>query len=202
MRRSLHLLLSNPRVYRAAQKLLAPGADYYFRKLVSVLANISDERSWLDVGCGPDSRVPIPAGGLIALDVSERYISAANREGCTGCVGGATQLPFPANHFGAVWTVGLLHHLSDTDVVSALTEMVRVCDKSGQIFVFDAVLPEPRWRRLPAYLIRRADRGRFMRTQSELERLLPKSSVWRVERHTYTHNGLEMLACVGELGTA
>jgi hypothetical protein len=74
-----------------------------------------------------------------------------------------------------------------------LAERIRVCAPSGEVIIVDAVLPRSAWRRLQAQVIRRADRGRFMRRQDELEGLFPQGFEWRIQRRTYTWNGLEML---------
>ena len=195
--RAIYGVLNVPAAYRLSQMLLAPGTGRYFERALSALCDLSDGRQWLDVGCGPEPRIPAPAGGLVALDLSERYVKALDGERTRPCVGDAARLPFRAGSFGAVWSVGLLHHLPDPLAAAAVAEMTRVCAGDGVIRIFDAVLPEPWWARPHAYGLRRADRGRFMRTQAQLAGLLPATAAWRVERETYTLTGLELLLCTG-----
>jgi SAM-dependent methyltransferase len=195
--RSVYRILNFPAVYRVAQAALAPGAEGYFQRVLGSLCDLGDGRQWLDVGCGPDARIPAPAGGLVALDLSERYVRALDGVRMRRCVGDAALLPFGSGRFGAVWSIGLLHHLPDSLAAAATAEMARVCAQDGVVRIFDAVLPEPWWARPHAHWVRRADRGRFMRTQAQLAGLLPATAEWRIRRETYTLTGLELLLCTG-----
>jgi len=60
---------------------------------------------------------------------------------------------------------------------------------------FDAVLPIRWWLRPLATAIRRGDRGKFIRSQTTIESLLPKRSLWSIERKLYSWTGLEMIVC-------
>ena len=194
----VYSLLEYPWVYRLAQVTLAPGTAIFLERLLADLADLDDHRPWLDVGCGPDPYVSAPAGGLVAIDLNPRYVHTLRDNACLGVVGDASSLPFPDDHFGVVWTFGLLHHLPDAMAESSLLEMLRVSRPDGWIHVIDAVLPETWWRRPQAHAIRRLDRGRHMRTERALTTLLPNAANWRIERRTYTYNGLELLICTGQ----
>lgn len=89
----------------------------------------------------------------------------------------------------------MFHHLPDDLMQQALDEMRRVCRANGHVLVVDAVLPVRAWQRPLAYAIRRADRGRFVRSQAALESLLPERSQWSVERVPYSRTGLEIVIC-------
>ncbi len=71
--------------------------------------------------------------------------------------------------------------------------MQRVTRAGGCTVIFDAVLPRAAWRRPVAALIRRLDRGRWMRTESALTALLAPLGEWECERLTYSLTGLEGL---------
>lgn len=190
-------LLDIPAVYRLTQKALAPGGRAHIDALLARLNDPADPRPWLDVGCGPNPLVPTPAGGLFVLDRTPSYVVGLDPSRFRPCVGDATRLPFPPGYFGAVWSIGLLLHLSDTMTQAVLGEMVRVTAPGGHIHILDAVLPEPAWRRPLALGVRRLDRGRFMRRQRPWEALLPTSARWHTERQTYTATGLELLVATG-----
>jgi SAM-dependent methyltransferase len=150
----------------------------------------------LDVGCGPFSLLRRLGLEPLGLDRCEAHARSFRAAGSEACVGAASALPFAAKSFDAVVSLGLLHHLHDDEARLALGEMRRVARPRGTILVFDAVLPEPAWRRPLAWLIRRGDRGRFMRNEAELAALLASIGEWRSERFTYAGTGLEGLLCV------
>jgi SAM-dependent methyltransferase len=193
----MYRILEYPFVFRLSQSILAPGMERHFDRLLPKIRDSRDNRPWLDIGCGPTSRVQIPGGGLFGADISHSYVSELSKTDCIGCVSDSRSLPFPENHFGAVWSIGLFHHLPDAVVTEAISEMVRVCQKDGDVIICDGVYPVQWWRRPIPYFIRLADRGRFMRKQAAFEKLLPEGLNWSVERQTCAWNGLEMLLCVG-----
>ena len=132
------------------------------------------------------------------MDINAAYVTALHKETFNGVVGDATSLPFPNESFCVVSSVGLLHHLPDEPAKCVLNEMLRIIQPYGRIIVLDAVLPKVWWRRPYAYLIRRFDRGRHMRTEFDLRHLLPNGADWHIDRQTYTFNGLELLICDGQ----
>lgn len=149
----------------------------------------------LDVGCGPFSLLWRLALKPVGVDRSTARIRAY-RSGGLGCVGSAAALPFAAGTFDAVASLGMLHHLGDDEAARALAEMRRVTKPGGPVVVFDAVLPEPAWRRPLAWAIRQADRGGFMRGEAALCELLSVAGTWHVDRFTYAATGLEGVVCV------
>jgi hypothetical protein len=72
---------------------------------------------------------------------------------------------------------------------------MRVGQQGGYVVIFDAVFPTVPWRKPLAWAIRRMDRGRFVRSQQEIEALLPYRERWLIERQPYSYNGLEILTC-------
>lgn len=194
----LHRILENPAIYRMAQWIFAPGAEMVLTKQLRRLLNeLPAQADLLDVGCGPESwlfRFDLKPTGL---DISERYVSEWRKKGARAVVGSADALPFPDRSFDGVWSIGLLHHLPDDIVRRMLQECSRVCrHEGGYVAILDAVLPRVKWRRPVAHVIRRMDRGRFMRTEEELKTLLSPKYRWRTQRLTYTLTGLELLICV------
>ncbi len=191
-----HRLLEHPLLYQLSQFLFAPGAE---RLLTKRLRETS--RTWqlsgaiLDVGCGPVSWLWKINAKPVGLDISFSYSKAYHKTGETAVTGSATKLPFADNSFDGVWSIGVLHHLPEPEARLMILEMHRVCKPGGYVAIFDAVLPRSPWRRPMAYLVRKLDRGKFMRTQAELEALLTQRSSWSINRFTYAVNGLEMLLC-------
>lgn len=189
-------LLENPTIYKLSQVLLGPGAEKTISKKIANLNELFPGANLtLDVGCGPSSWLWKVGCHPIGLDISFPYSVAYRATGETAITGSATELPFADNAFDGVWTIGVLHHLPESEARLMVQEMHRVCKIGCYVVVFDAVLPLSLWRRPLAYLVRKLDRGRFMRTQPEIEGLLPAQSSWSINRFTYTLNGLEMLIC-------
>lgn len=197
----LYQALERPFVYRLAQSLLAPGAD---GRLTAWLARTVGEVSGpaLDVACGPDSwlwRVGIEP---IGLDISPAYTATFTGPGGdrAAVCASAGELPLADACCGLVFSLGLLHHLPDNLAARAVAEMVRVCAPGGKVVVFDGLLPDSALTRPLAWLIRKADRGRFMRTGAELAAVIGRSGTdgWRTEKLTYALTGLEGLALVRE----
>jgi len=196
VRQKIYQWLENPRLYRLAQQVLAPGGlAAVTREVRHLLGQLQPARLILDVGCGPSSFLsPLglkPAGA----DLSRQYMPQFRRQSPFGVVARAEALPFSAQSFDGVWTMGLLHHLPDPAAAAAIREILRVCKIGGHVVLLDAVLPRSTWRRPLARLIRRLDRGEHMRTQTELESLLHGREGWSLRRYTYSLTGLEMLMC-------
>ena len=176
----------NVALYRFSTAVLAPGGA---RDIASRIESRPGRA--LDVGCGPDS--PLwsvgmkPFGVDIALDRARAFGPAV--------VASAAALPFADGAFASVWSFGLLHHLPDDRARAALREMRRVTGAGGATVILDAVLPRRGWRRPLAWLLRRLDRGRWMRCQEALQALFDSPAAWRFERFTYARTGLEGVIC-------
>ncbi|MBI5281975.1 MAG: class I SAM-dependent methyltransferase [Candidatus Solibacter usitatus] len=171
--------------YRLLQTLLAPGARRRLMEQSSACNQESGRR--LDVGCGPDRLL-----NAVGVDIDFKRIAAYARSGWPGVVASATALPFRDGTFGGVWSCGLLHHLNDEEARQALSEMRRV---GRRTVVLDGVPPEPRWRRPVAALIRRLDRGSWLRSEARLRALAGEA--WTCRRITYSLTGLEGLVMEG-----
>ena len=186
--------ISPPFAYHLTQRLAAPGAERALRAMLARwLAENPAPGRCLDVGCGPRSWLWDVGLQAYGVDVSEAAVAAYRRRGGTAVVASATALPFADGAFDSVWSFGLLHHLPDGAAQRAVAEMQRVTRAGGCTVVFDAVLPRAAWRRPVAALLRRLDRGRWMRTEAALTALLTPPAAWESTRLTYALTGLEGL---------
>ena len=189
-------LLEQPWIYRLAQLFLAPGAEKTFiQKIKQLMTQLPPAQRILDVGCGPSSWLWQLGLHPVGLDLSLTYTVTFSHCGEIAITGSANALPFRNGSFDSVWSIGLLHHLPDDLARQAVSEMLRICRPGGYIVIVDAVLPEPAWQRPAAWMIRRLDRGRFMRTQLVLESILLPRENWVCERFSYSLTGLEGLLC-------
>ena len=196
MRTLIYRILDAPWIYRLAQVLLAPGGEAaVVRKLRRELTSISASGSALDVGCGPASWLWRVGLDPLGLDFTPSYIQKYCASGHLGVIGAAQALPFPSGHFQSVWSIGLLHHLSDEVAKQVIEEMARVCQGDGWVVILDAVMPSPAWRRPIAYVLRRMDRGGFVRQEAALERIVRSAAGNGATQHrcTYTMYGHELL---------
>jgi ubiquinone/menaquinone biosynthesis C-methylase UbiE len=198
MRERIYSPLEKPWLYQLAQKILAPGArTRLIRELGENLQGLPAHSNLLDIGCGPESWLFEVGLRPVGLDLSERYIAEWTRRGDRGVVGSADALPFDTASFDGVWSIGLLHHLPHATVKKTMEECVRVCQhRDGYLVIMDSVWPQAAWKRPLAWLIRRLDRGEFIRTEAQLRGLLHPDYKWSVRRITYSLTGLEMLVCV------
>lgn len=189
-----HKVLKWPSAYAASQWVLAPGAQFFLkRKLRSALKGAPPGDRVLDVGSGPASWLSRIGLDPVGLDYSWEYVRQYSETGHTGVLGSADRLPFEARSFDSVWTVGVFHHLVDDSVREAVREMIRVCRNDGHVVIFDAVMPRSVYRRPLAYLLRRLDRGRFVRSEDQFLSLLRSvaASAGEPQRFTFSLNGLE-----------
>lgn len=190
-------LLEIPALYRLSQLLLAPGAEQLLhRRIQQLAAALPAAGSLLDVGCGPSSWLWKLGAHPVGLDLSHPYSAAFSRRQEPAVTGSALALPFADHTFEGVWNIGVLHHLPDDLARLAIQEMLRVRTPGGYVVILDAVLPHSPWTRSLATLIRRLDRGQFMRSQAQLAALLPELAKWSMRRYTYAATGLEMLESV------
>ena len=147
---------------------------------------------WLDVGCGPRSRIAhLLSGTLFGVDFAEDRLREAQRESVLCVCASATALPFAAGNFDGVVCFGLLHHLNEADADAALAEMSRVTRSGGTILLHDNVSTRSALRRPLAALLRAIDRGCCIREEAALRRLLSRRGFSVEPRVTYSWTGLE-----------
>jgi ubiquinone/menaquinone biosynthesis C-methylase UbiE len=185
--------LEHPSVYNVSQKILAPGSERFLKEHFAKIFKNSHGHI-LDVGCGPKLNTP-SQGTIFGLDINEDYIHAYSIHH-RGIVGSSTELPFKDNAFDEVRTFGLLHHLDDKQAVATVNEMVRCTKPKGRVIIIDNVWPKNALVRPVAWLNRRLDRGKWVRSEQELRDVVGRavSFPWMTFRFTYTYVGHEALA--------
>jgi SAM-dependent methyltransferase len=197
---NVYRILDRPAVYALAQHILAPGQEAIItQRIQDMLSHLPAGGPLLDLGCGPKSwlnRVGLKPCGL---DLNPTYVAEYRSLGGVGIVASGARIPFQDHSFEGVWSIGLLHHLSDDMARAALREAIRVCRRGGYVAILDGVMPTAPWRRPLATIIRKLDRGGFMRSEEALKALLPDRQNWACTRFTFAITGLEMLACIASL---
>ena len=193
-RPDLYRLLENPFIYSLSQKVLAPGSEILKKKYEEVFKESIG--LILDIGCGPFSSMPLQKGKLIGIDISIHYIKKyTSDDQRDGVVCSSVSLPFIDDLFNETRCSGLLHHLPSDMVMSTIREIVRCTRENGKIFIFDNVFPRFAVLRPVAWLTRKFDRGKWVRTEEELFQIVKQAQPgnWTKERFTYSFTGLEAL---------
>ena len=194
----LYKILDNPYIYLFSQLVLAPGSKIFTKRILNPLVtNMKPEQKILDIGCGPNSILNKYGISPDGVDISESYINLFNLNKCgKGYVSSSECLPFKSDVYDYIFNFGLLHHLSDDSLCKTVGEMIRTAKNGGVIIVIDAVFPKNKWKKPFAYLIRKYDRGLYVRHQYQQQNLLSKFGNWEITRHPYSFNGLELLLCI------
>jgi SAM-dependent methyltransferase len=202
----LRKLLETPVVYSLVQNIALPGQN---KLLGARLDNIfrCSKGLVLDVGCGPKPIAPVPEGTLVGIDINPEYIRKYTggcidtdmhvihdgRKSVYGFIGIAEKLPFADGAFDECRCFGVLHHLPTASARTAVMEMRRCVRPGGKIVIFDSVMPRSVFFRPLAWMIRKCDRGEWVRNEDELVDLIRSAGKeeWMSSRFTYTYNGLE-----------
>ncbi len=195
----LYPILNNPLVYRASQVVLAPGANFFLRKHFNKI--FKDSKGLiLDVGCGPQLNTSAgPEQKLVGLDINLGYIKSYSKDSQRkGVVGSAAAMPFRRNSFDECRSFGLLHHLADADARQTIQEIMRLTDGRGRVVIIDSVWPRRPYLRPLAWLLRKLDRGQWVRTEEALLEMVRSFSEYQIQsyRFTYTLIGHEALAII------
>lgn len=193
---SFYRILDRPLLYKFKDRILAPGAEKNFTdQILHVLDQVPSASAVLDIGCGPSSWLWKVGIQPIGLDLSLYYARAFVESKGMAINASAINLPFVSNSFGGVWSIGMFHHVPNELVSQSLGEMMRVCQSGGYVVIFDAVMPESPWHKPLAYMLRRLDRGHYVRSQRSFESLLPNDHSWTTYRSLISKTGLEMVVC-------
>lgn len=189
----MYQLLDHPLVYRLAQFIFAPGGTHFFDNHINEIAKkIPNMGLTLDIGCGPKSYLWQAGVFPYGCDISVPYVQQFNIMDSKGVVGSVDNLPFCAEAFDTTWCIGVLHHLDDAIAQRAVSEMYRLTKVGGQVIIIDSVLPVVKWRRPFAWCIRKLDRGRFVRTENSLQKIINSTpSKWQISKQSYSIYGLE-----------
>ncbi|MGD0650534.1 MAG: class I SAM-dependent methyltransferase [Verrucomicrobiia bacterium] len=192
----LYRLLDTPWVFRLSQSVGAPGHITVIKnKIEKILHQHPTPRRLLDVGCGPSSWLWRVGLHPIGLDLSASYTREFARTGELSVRGSAASLPFADGTFDSVWTVFVLHHLSDEVAQRTIREMLRVCRVGGYTVIIDGVMPRRPITRPVAWLLRRMDRGNHVRDEQQFRALVPTNSC-TTQRITYAATGVEAMVFV------
>lgn len=124
----------------------------------------------LDLGCGMGTYAELfDPHNYVGLEISKSYIRYAKQHKRGDFVlGDGRHLPFKSAAFGAVCSVAVFHHIPDEELFGILGEVKRVMFPSGVFLFMDQVdIKLNLFVDWLFRLIRRFDKGKFIRTPKE-----------------------------------
>jgi len=167
--------LAHHGIYRAFRRLT--GSARVNREFVQRYVRPQSGEAILDLGCGPgDVFELMPQVRYVGIDMSENYVAAARRrfgnraKFLSGDLNSVE--PGQLGNFDRVIAMGVMHHLSDDEVIAMLRRIREFLKPDGRFISYDPGFTEPqhpfaRW-------IHKHDRGRFVRFDRQYENLISK----------------------------
>ncbi len=173
----LHALIEKlsdyPRFFLFCRGLFEANFTVIRKTITEYLGAGDGKRKVLDVACGPGAFSDLfPAHSYTGIDLNPKYIDFAkkNYKG-DFTVQDARALSFPEAEFDAVLVYGLLHHLSDQDVIAVLEGMRRVLRPGGRaLFIED--IPTSSSLNFVGHMLHWAENGHYIRPASDYRTLL------------------------------
>lgn len=166
----MYKLLENPSVYNLFQKVFAPGYKGELERILRDAVGPYRDSIVLELGAGTGVFSPRDFVDFTATDINAEYLREI-KGNCKLFCCDSQDLPFQHNTFDLVFAVGLYHHLSDLEFHRSLKSVISVLKPGGVFMVLDNIWPTNKFN-LIAYLIRKFDRGKYVRTLSEQKEIL------------------------------
>ena len=133
--------------------------EHYLRRRADYIVRHAPAATALDVGAGTGllaERLHELGAGVVALDPFHQMLDrlGERRPEIPRLVGRGHALPFPDDTFDLAYSVAVMHHIADPELVRrTLAEMVRVARAGGRVLVWDHNPLNPYWpllmRRVP-----------------------------------------------------
>jgi 2-polyprenyl-3-methyl-5-hydroxy-6-metoxy-1,4-benzoquinol methylase len=192
----LQAILRHSRAYDLSRRLI--GADREMHTVVQSYIRPTPGLDLLDIGCGNGRLLPfLPGVNYVGIDHNASYIETARATHDSSharflCGDLGEFPPDEVGPFDVVVSIGVLHHLDDDTVTSALAAAAKRLRPNGRLITMDPCF-EPTQRSI-ARVLMALDRGKFVRHPADYLRLIAPH-VGRIEATTlddvyafpYTH---------------
>lgn len=166
----LYRILDKAFIYNISQKILAPGDKGQMKDLLNDAIRPYRYSAVLELGAGTGAYSPKDFTNCSVTDINHAYLKNGKSGSMPVCCD-ATKPAFKPDTFDLVFSMGLSHHLSDMEYRHLLNSVTTILKKNGVFMVLDNIWPTNKINPI-AYLIRRFDRGKYIRTASQQEKIL------------------------------
>ena len=170
----IYSLLSNPFVYSIGQKI--SGGTPFWRKIVNKFI-FKNGAKVLDIGCGPaDLLDSMPEVDYYGYDTNSSYINHAKKRyknrGKFYCKKFTSKDIKKLPKFDHVLLFGVLHHLSDAEIIKLMSLLKKKLKKTGNIITVEPVYI-PNQNPFEKFVIK-MDRGSNVKSKKEYVSLMKK----------------------------
>jgi ubiquinone/menaquinone biosynthesis C-methylase UbiE len=163
--------------YNLVQKLARMGGPDELEALFKDWIDGEERESALELGCGTGIWTLTRCRDYVRTDINDDYFPKPDPEGMTFRKADAANLSeFADGRFQLVYCVGLYHHLPEEAVLASVSEAERVLAPGGAVIILDAILPTSPWN-LVAWILRKMDRGRWIRTHEAMTALMKRTGM-------------------------
>jgi 2-polyprenyl-3-methyl-5-hydroxy-6-metoxy-1,4-benzoquinol methylase len=179
--RGLYFLTQVPALYTSFQDAI--GAERSRKELVASFIKPKAGDRILDVGCGPGAMLPYLGDvSYYGVDLNEKHIAEAKSKygnrGTFHCGHVNTASDMSDKSFDIVISVGVLHHLKDSEVTGLFSMAAQMLAKNGRMVTIDPTLIEGQhW---VAKTLAKLDSGECVRHPNAYE-ALARSAFGKVE---------------------
>lgn len=164
---NMYKVLDQPRAYNFVQRLFGSAA---FNTVVRETLKPFRDRKVLELGSGTGAFTQTDFRNLYASDINGAYLKSIDLPATRKLPLSAGQLASLPDDYDLIYSVGLFHHLDDIEARESLRQSRQHLKTDGKVIVIDSILPSS-WNPI-ALGVRKADRGAFVRSLSELRSLV------------------------------
>lgn len=164
-----YTVLNHPGIFDIFLKLF--GDRKIHKKVIKGELNIQKKNRVLDIGCGTgDLALMFPAESYTGIDCDKNYVDFARKKYSRNFLTmNAADLKFADDYFDIILVSGLFHHIPDETLQRVLLEIKRVIKPSGRALFFEVTYLN-RGDSIFKELIRKADRGKYIREYGMLQK--------------------------------